>query len=139
MTYIVSGYFINGFTEGHKEMLKSVKSKMTENDKIIVIVNNEIQQKQKYISATRHLWQIYELIEPVLNEIFGGNWRVEKSIDRDRTVRETLKYIKNFYEEPYCFINDGDVTNKCPEEEINGIEFAYLGNPKISSSGEEKK
>lgn len=139
MTYIVSGYFINGFTEGHKEMLKSVKSKMTKSDTIIVIVNNEIQQKQKYISAARHLWQIYELIEPVLNKIFGSNWRVEKSIDRDRTVRETLKYIKNFYEAPYCFINDGDVTSKCPEEEINDIEFVYLGNPKISSSGEEKR
>ena len=139
--FVVSGYFINGFTEGHIEMLKAVKSLMSSDDYIIVVVNNMIQQELKYISARRHLWEIAAKIEPVLDEIFGDNkWFIQKSIDRDRTVRETLKYIKKWYfAEKDIFVNSGDVISGCPEEEVSGYEFMYLGQPKISSSGEAKR
>ena len=130
MTYVVSGYFINGFTSGHKEMLSAIKERMTEEDKIIVIVNNEKQQELKYVSAKRKLWEIDELIVPFLTNTFGSRFFIQRSIDIDRTVRLTLEYIRNWYlGDSFCFVNDGDVLNKCPEEEVQGYDFLYLGHP----------
>lgn len=136
--FVVSGYFINGFTTGHIEMLKSVRKLMKEGDLLVAVVNNEMQQSLKYKTARRKFWEINEKICPVLDDIFP-NFNVELSHDRDRTIRETLKYIKSWYlGDEYIFVNDGDVTEKCPEEEVKDFKFIYLGNKKISSSGEEK-
>ena len=137
-TYIVSGYFINGFTAGHKEMLSAIKERMVEGDELVVIVNNEMQQKQKYKTKTRPYYEIFELIDPFLNTTFGDRWATKLSIDRDKTVRETLKWCKDWFMGDKVFVNDGDVTKNCIEEEVRGVEFLYLGQPKISSSGEEK-
>ena len=140
--WIISGYWCHGFTNGHKEMIQEIKKRMSPDDKICVIINNEVQFKQKYTTYCPKGWFIYKQIEPYLIENFDNNFIVEISKDINRTVVETLKWIKEFYLfNKYIFVNSGDQDSNCAEEqsgECKGIEFLYLGQPKISSSGEEK-
>ena len=138
--WIVSGYYINGFSAGHKELLSWIREKMGEDDELIVIINNQLQQELKYKNKTRHFWEICNMITPFLDSTFEHKYFLQKSLDRDRTVRETLKYIKHWYlAKEFIMVNGGDVTENCPEEEVEGITFIYTGQPKISSSGEEKR
>lgn len=137
--FVVSGYFINGLQAGHKVMLQSIKNIMKPKDKIVVIINNEEQQKLKYKTARRNETYIFEDIKPFCDRLFGvENWIAMASIDKDRTVAKTLSYLCTAYGN-IVFVNDGDVSS-CPEKDLvkEKIDFLYLGNPKISSSGEVK-
>ena len=137
--YVVSGYFINGLQNGHKVMLQSIKNMMKKEDELIVIINNEVQQKLKYKTARRNVAYIYENIKPFCDRLFGyENYFAFVSIDKDRTVRKSLSYLRDAYGN-IVFVNDGgEYDNNLPEKDVKGIQFLYLGNPKISSSGEEK-
>ena len=136
--YVVSGYFINGLQPGHKVMLQSIKNMMRPGDSIFIIINNEKQQALKYKTARRNPAYIFEDMVVFCDRLFGEeNWNTMVSIDKDRTVAKTLSYIRQAYDN-IVFVNDGDV-GSCPEKDlVKDIKFLYLGNPKISSSGEEK-
>lgn len=142
--YIVSGYWAypNGFGPGHLEMLHEIKSRMKDDDFIIVICSNENQYKRKYKDFSRKYWETYALIEPTLKEIFGAdNFFTELSKDYDQTQRETLKYIISRYGGHKIFVNSGGEYNKecLPEMEVKNLEFLFLEQPKISNSGKEKR
>lgn len=141
--YIVSGYWAydNGFGAGHLEMLRKVKSMMKPKDSLVVICSNEAQYRRKYKNFSRTYYEVYERIEPTLTQIFGNRWFTELSIDPDQTQRETLKYIKVKYKsDKKVFVNDGGEYSRAnlPEMEVEGIEFLFLDNKKISNSGKEK-
>lgn len=137
--YIFSGYFINGFTDGHKETLQAIKSEMKDDDMLVIIINNVLQQTQKYVNKTRGLMEITKMIEPYLIENFPS-YRIEWSCDDDRTVCKTLEKIKIWHSaDVYYFCNAGDVKEHCAEEKVEGIDFIYYDLPKITSSGEEKR
>lgn len=136
--FIVSGYFIHGLTEGHKAMLQSIRSRMDiESDKILVIINNDLQQHLKYKTAKTDTEEIKSNILSYLENYFLY-YAVRISIDTDRTVKKTLRRVIGEYYawDNIIFCNDGDCLSACPEEQA--IQFKYLGNPKITSSGEEK-
>lgn len=139
--HIVSGYFSH-FHQGHKEYIKSVIDKMEPKDSLVIIVPNENQYKLKYVSFSQKPWQT---IEPI-NKWFEENGYVqpffEISRDRDTSVKETLKYIKEWYlGEKFIFYKDAGEYNleNLPEKDVKGIDFVFLTNKKIGQSGEDKR
>jgi len=128
---IVSGYF-NPLHKGHLELFHNAKAK---GDKLFVIVNNDLQRALK---ASKEF-----MLEDERVLILGEMSVVDKvilSVDKDKTVRATIKKIHNSYSQDYelYFANGGDQDNDvCPEAEICqklGIKLIDgLGN-KIQSS-----
>jgi hypothetical protein len=138
--FIISGYFIHGFTVGHIAMVQDICSRMHSDDKLVVIINNEKQQALKYISARTNVHTISKQIRSYLRSFTHKHQcSIVKSIDTDRTVKNTLRKIAGKYcrYDNIYFCNDGDCKASCPEEQC--IQLLYLGNPKISSSGESKR
>lgn len=137
--FIISGYFIHGFTVGHRAMVMDICSIMHSDDKLVVIINNEKQQALKYVTARTNIHTISKRIRHYLQRFTRRHQcHIVKSIDTDRTVKNTLRKIvgKYYKYDNIYFCNDGDCKASCPEEQC--VQFLYLGNPKISSSGEEK-
>ena len=109
---IVSGYF-NPLHKGHIEYFLNAKK---HGDKLFVIVNSDYQRK---IKGSKEFMKEDERVF-ILNQLKI----VDKSfisIDKDRSVRETIKLIHNKYSLKYdlYFANGGDQTNDLiPENSI---------------------
>lgn len=130
---VVSGYF-NPIHRGHVRMFKHARQL---GDKLVVIVNNDIQQrlkKGKIITAADERQEVVSSMRDVD--------QVVPSIDQDRTVCRTLESIASQYKgNRIIFANGGDrsSTKVIPETEIcekNGIEmrFGIGGEDKPQSS-----
>ncbi|MGX1024545.1 adenylyltransferase/cytidyltransferase family protein [Flavobacterium sp. CS20] len=109
---IVSGYF-NPIHKGHLEYFLNAKDHA---DKLFVIVNNDLQRKLKgskpFQDEDERLF-IVSNIKPVDKAFL--------SIDKDRTVKASIKKIFDEYKDNYEFIfaNGGDQDNQSiPEAEI---------------------
>lgn len=102
---IVSGYF-NPIHKGHIEYFNSAKALGNE---LIVIVNSDEQRKLKGSKE----FQLEEERLYIVSNIKSVD-KVFLSIDKDRTVCETLKFIKNNLGENYtlAFANGGDQNNE---------------------------
>lgn len=102
---IVSGYF-NPIHKGHLEYFENAKD---QGDKLLVIVNSDLQRELK---GSKEFQDQYERCF-----IVGSIKTVDTvvlSIDKDRTVCETLKYVYEKYAHEYdlAFANGGDQNNK---------------------------
>lgn len=109
---IVSGYF-NPIHKGHIELFHNAKSK---GDKLFVIVNNDIQRELKgskeFMLEDERILIVSQI--KIVDEVF-------LSIDKDRTVRESIQEIYSIYNSncELYFANGGDQNNKvCPELEV---------------------
>ena len=108
---IVSGYF-NPIHKGHIEYFKNSRS---HGDKLIVIVNNDLQRKLKGSKEFQDENERCLIVDSIryVDQCF-------LSIDKDRTVCKTLEYISNqlgqFYD--LCFANGGDQNNDTIPEKI---------------------
>ncbi len=128
---IVSGYF-NPIHKGHLEYFLNAKNHA---DKLFVIVNNDHQRKLKGSKAFQDEDErvfIVSNIKPV-DKAFVA-------IDKDRTVKASIKKIFEDYKSEYNFIfaNGGDQNNQSiPEAETCselGIELLDGLGDKIQSS-----
>tara|TARA_B100000900_G_C20120137_1_gene529575 strand:+ start:69 stop:491 length:423 start_codon:yes stop_codon:yes gene_type:complete len=109
---IVSGYF-NPLHRGHIDLFHNAKSN---GDKLIVIVNNDIQRKLKgskeFMLEDERVLIVSQI--KIVDEVF-------LSIDKDRTVRASIQEIYNIYNIKFelYFANGGDQNNQvCPEFEL---------------------
>ena len=109
---IVSGYF-NPLHKGHLEYFEKAKSS---GDVLFVIVNSDYQRKLKgskeFQDETERLLIVSSL--RIVNKAI-------LSIDKDKTVRQTIKQIYENYGDKYslAFANGGDQNNeKIPEKDI---------------------
>ncbi|CAM3459182.1 adenylyltransferase/cytidyltransferase family protein [Aquirufa ecclesiirivi] len=128
---IVSGYF-NPIHKGHIEYFQHAKEK---GDLLFVIVNNDFQRALKGSKEFQDEKERIFIVEnlKMVNQCF-------LSIDQDRTVRETLKWIYSQYANDFdlAFANGGDQNNDTiPERpictELGIVLLEGLGN-KIQSS-----
>lgn len=109
---IVSGYF-NPIHKGHLEYFNNAKSIA---DKLFVIVNNDHQRELK---GSKEFQDENERMIIVSN--IKTVDRAILSIDKDRTVQETIKLIAEQFGSEFDlgFANGGDQTNEiCPEKSI---------------------
>lgn len=121
----VSGYFL-WLHVGHIRYFREA----SEFGKVVVILNNDIQQELKYgevIVPQEERAEVLESIEYI--------YRVFISKDYDETVRKSIRKLK-----PDCFLKGGDWTadRKPPEVEVCeelGIPVRYnVGGGKVQSS-----
>ena len=128
---IVSGYF-NPIHKGHIEYFKNAKANA---DKLFVIVNSDFQRALK---GSKEFQDEKERIFIIENLRLVDNCFL--SIDKDRTVIESIKMIFNQYGNQYqlIFANGGDQNNDTiPERPICeelGIELLDGLGRKIQSS-----
>jgi cytidyltransferase-like protein len=128
---IVSGYF-NPIHKGHIEYLHNSKSN---GDLLFVIVNNDNQRVLKGSKEFQNENERVLIIEnlKIVDKCF-------LSIDQDRTVIETIKFIHNNYNSyfDFAFANGGDQDNETiPERPICeelGIQLIDGLGDKIQSS-----
>ena len=109
---IVSGYF-NPLHKGHIEYFLNAQK---HGDRLFVIVNSDYQRK---IKGSKEFMNEEERIF-ILNQLKIVD-KTFISIDKDRSVCETIKLIHNKYSLKYdlCFANGGDQTNDLiPEKPI---------------------
>ena len=101
---IVSGYF-NPIHKGHIEYLNNAKSK---GDKLFVIVNSDY---QRCLKGSKEFQDEEERIFIVKN--IKSDDEVFLSIDKDRTVRESIRSIHQKLGNTYdlAFANGGDQNN----------------------------
>lgn len=122
----VSGYF-DPIHVGHIEYFKLSKKI---GDKLMVIVNNDLQAEQKKGKSFMPLKERIKIIEELRCVDF-----VVGSIDKDRTVCKTLESIEP---KPDYFCNGGDQNNNTiPETDVclqRGIELRDGFGEKIQSS-----
>ena len=102
---IVSGYF-NPLHKGHLEYLNNAKAIA---DKLIVIVNNDHQRELK----GSKMFQDEEERVIIISNLKAVD-EVVLSIDQDRTVCETIRYISEKFGKEYdlAFANGGDQNNE---------------------------
>lgn len=128
---IVSGYF-NPIHKGHIEYFNNAKAM---GDYLIVVVNND---KQRALKGSKEFQKEDERFFIVSN--IKSVDQVFLSIDSDRTVCATLKYIHKLLQNDYqlAFANGGDQNNNSiPEVPICmdlGIELLDGLGEKIQSS-----
>ena len=128
---IVSGYF-NPIHKGHIEYLNNSKKL---GDKLLVIVNNDNQRKLKGTTEFQLEDERLVIVSNIKSVDFGMI-----SIDTDRTVIESIKYVHKEYGNEYelSFANGGDQTNESiPEAGICnqlGIQLIDGLGEKIQSS-----
>ena len=109
---IVSGYF-NPIHKGHIEYFHNAKKKA---DKLIIIVNNDYQRNLK--GSKQFMDEGERLL--IINELKVTDYSYI-AIDKDRSVRQTIKKIFNELGCDYelYFANGGDQSNEeVPEKEI---------------------
>lgn len=131
---IVSGYF-NPIHYGHIEYINAAKK---ESDKLIVIINNDVQRElkgSKEFMDEDHRLRIISNLKSVDTAIM--------SIDKDKTQCETLKHLKSLYpNDDLSFFNSGDrqgenlVTAESQVCKDYNIKEEVLVLPKIHSSSE---
>ncbi len=108
---IVSGYF-NPLHKGHVEYFHLAKAK---GDQLFVIVNNDYQRNLKgskeFMLEQERVLLVNELA--IVDQVF-------LSIDKDRTVSNTLENIHKEYSESFelFFANGGDQKNESIPESI---------------------
>lgn len=134
---IVSGYF-NPIHQGHIEYINAAKD---ECDYLVVIVNNDDQVKLKGSAVfmdVKHRAFIVKNLKAVDEVLI--------SIDKDRSVAESIKSIILFYPKAdIVFYNSGDRspdTYESKEDAVcreNGASTKFLDLPKVYSSSELKK
>jgi D-beta-D-heptose 7-phosphate kinase/D-beta-D-heptose 1-phosphate adenosyltransferase len=133
---IVSGYF-NPIHQGHIEYINAAKADC---DLLFVIVNNDEQVTQKGSA----IFMDEDHRKFIVSNLKGVDSTIV-SIDKDRTVCQSIKKIAQMY--PYehiTFYNSGDRNpdNYESAESIickeNNIETKFLDLPKIYSSSELK-
>ena len=102
---IVSGYF-NPLHKGHLEYLNHAKAIA---DKLIVIVNNDHQRELKGSKA----FQDEEERVIIISNLKAVD-EVVLSIDKDRTVCDTIRHIFEKFSKEYdlAFANGGDQSNE---------------------------
>jgi cytidyltransferase-like protein len=128
---IVSGYF-NPLHKGHIEYFNNAKAL---GDYLIVIVNSD---KQRALKGSKEFQQEDERVFIVSN--IKSVDQVFLSLDEDRTVCETIKYIHQQLQHEYqlAFANGGDQNNQSiPEVPVClelGIELLDGLGDKIQSS-----
>lgn len=128
---IVSGYF-NPVHIGHIEYFKNARS---HGEKLIVIVNNDIQRELKGSKPFQNQNERCVIISnlKMVDEVV-------LSIDEDRTVNRTLEYLAKLHGDIHdlSFANGGDQNNEnIPEKEIcfkYGISLIDNLGKKIQSS-----
>ncbi len=126
-TVCVSGYF----TVLHKGHVKLFEEAKKLGDRLVVIVNNngqQIQKKGKLIHDAEDIRYIIERLNMVDEAVV--------SIDKDRTVCETLRMIR-----PDIFANGGDrIKDNIPEDHIceeENIKMVFnIGGGKLNSSSD---
>jgi len=109
---IVSGYF-NPIHKGYLEYFNNAKAIA---DKLFVIVNND---HQRALKGSKEFQDENERLVIVSN--IKAVDKAILSIDKDRTVQETIKMIaeQNGSEYDLGFANGGDQTNEiCPEKNV---------------------
>lgn len=137
-TVIVSGYF-NPIHSGHVRMCETARAL---GDRLIVIVNNDVQQEQKkgkIIMVEGERMEVVRALRAVDEVVLA--------IDQDRTVCLTLEQIAQKHKgDRLIFANGGDrgsakVVPETPVCEKHGIEmlFAVGGSDKANSSSEINK
>lgn len=120
-----SGYF-NPLHIGHLKLIKEAKAL---GDYLVVIVNNDEQVKLK---GSKIFQDENERVEIVKALKYVD--KVVLSIDKDRTIRETLKKIN-----PDIFAKGGDSTpENTPEKDLVNVVYG-VGGDKIQSSSWLKK
>ena len=128
---IVSGYF-NPIHKGHLEYFKNAKQHA---DFLFVIVNSDLQRKLKGSKP----FQDEKERMIIVNSIKGVDKAI-LSIDKDRTVCETIKKIAQEYGQEFslAFANGGDQNNETiPEKPVCeqlGVELVDGLGDKIQSS-----
>ena len=128
---IVSGYF-NPIHKGHLEYFKNAKQHA---DFLFVIVNSDLQRKLKGSKP----FQDEKERMIIVNSIKGVDKAI-LSIDKDRTVCETIKKIAQEYGQEFslAFANGGDQNNDTiPEKPVCeqlGLELVDGLGDKIQSS-----
>ena len=128
---IVSGYF-NPVHKGHIEYFHLAKSN---GDKLFVIINNDQQRELK--KSKKFMLEDERVL--IINELAISDKAI-LSIDKDRTVRKTLKEIHRTYNEKFdlYFANGGDQNNdSIPESNVCkdlGIKLIDQLGSKIQSS-----
>lgn len=128
---IVSGYF-NPLHKGHIEYFENARA---QGDALWVIVNSDLQRELKGSKPFQDQEERLKIISSlrVVDKAYI-------SIDKDRTVRESLKHLYSIFglERKLCFANGGDQTNESiPEAEVCnklGIELIDGLGDKIQSS-----
>lgn len=121
-----SGYF-NPLHIGHLELFKEAK---TLGDYLVVIVNNDEQVKLKGSKTFMDEDERVEIIKAIRYVD-----KVVLSIDKDKTIRETLKKIS-----PDIFAKGGDSTSENTPEIDLGIKVVFnVGGDKIQSSSNLKQ
>ena len=128
---IVSGYF-NPIHKGHIEYFQNAKDK---GDKLFVIVNSDFQRALKGSKEFQDENERVFIVENIklVDKCF-------LSIDKDRTVVETIKFIFSEFGKEYLlsFANGGDQNNETIPERIIcdqlGIELIDGLGGKIQSS-----
>jgi len=153
--YVCSGYFaevpvLDSLHLGHVKYIQSVLDRMDENDRLVIIVNNDIQRLQKYSNleglSKRNRTKLFGAftnfrIVNKLQELYPyDNIRVMISKSCDQTVCQDLETLAWFFADrkTVVFVKDGleyDIKN-LPERKVKGIDFLFLQNPKISSATE---
>lgn len=130
---IVSGFF-NPLHGGHLDMIEAA-AKM--GDKLIVVVNNDVQQvmkKDKVILSEQNRIRLIRALRDVDEAIIA--------LDQDPTVTETLQFIaKQYPDDELIFANGGDrdsekaipETDICKEYNIHMV-FGVGGTEKADSS-----
>ena len=111
---IVSGYF-NPIHKGHIEYFNNAKAKA---DMLFVIVNND---NQRALKGSKEFQNENERMIIVSN--IKAVDKVILSVDKDRTVCETIRLIALQFGEEFelGFANGGDQKNdKCPEKNVCG-------------------
>ena len=128
---IVSGYF-NPIHKGHLEYFNNAKES---SDELFVIVNSDLQRKLKGSKEFQD-----ESERMIIVDHIKGVDKAILSIDKDRTVCETIRKIASEFGKDYdiSFANGGDQNNQTiPEkpvcEELGVILIDGLGD-KIQSS-----
>jgi cytidyltransferase-like protein len=109
---IVSGYF-NPIHKGHIEYFNNAKALC---DELFVIVNSDFQRMLKESKVFQLEHERHFIVSNIKNVD-----KVFLSIDKDRTVCETIKYIHSKFANEYqlAFANGGDQNNSSiPEEPI---------------------
>jgi len=106
---IVSGYF-NPIHKGHIEYFNAAKEA---GDALFVIVNNDHQRELKGSKEFQNQEERVFIIENIKSAD-----KVFISIDKDRTVCETIKYIHRMESDEFAlsFANGGDQNNQCIPE-----------------------
>lgn len=109
---IVSGYF-NPIHRGHVRMLKHARQL---GDKLVVVVNNDVQQqlkKGKIIMAEDERQEVVSAMRDVDEVVL--------SVDQDRTVCQSIEMVaKRYAGHTLIFANGGDraSTKDIPETEV---------------------